>query len=78
MKQQIGKVIEVFIPDEDVMNSKKIGFRVQLENETVTIIEEQDEYNAKILRDDLVTITKQTISGQEFNSIELYEGVEYE
>ena len=81
MNQQIGKVIEVFIPKEnnsDIMNSKKIGFKIQLENDEVTVIEEQDEYNCKILRNDLVTVTKQIVSEKEFISIELYEGVWYE
>lgn len=85
MIRKIGKVIEVFIPKEykgdrliDPMDSKKIGFRVMLEDEQIEIIEEQDEYNAEILKNDLVTITKQTISGKEFIDIELYDGDEYE
>lgn len=72
----IGRVKEVFIPND--IYSNQIGFKITLNDKILEVIEEQDEYNAKILRDDLVTITKQTISGQEFNSIELYEGVEYE
>ena len=74
----IGKVIKVFIPEEDVMNSNKIGFKVMLDNEIIEIIEEQDEYNSNIFKDDLVIITKQNISGKEFIDIELYDGDNYE
>ena len=85
MIKKIGKVIEVFIPKEykgdrliDVMDSTKIGFKVMLEDELVEIIEEQDEINASISKNDLVVITKQTISGIDFTDIELYDGDSYE
>ena len=85
MNKQIGKVIEVFIPKEynkgrliDEMDSNKIGFKVMLEDELIEIIEEQDEYNANIMKNDLVIITKQTISGHDFTDIELYDGGSYE
>ena len=85
MEKKIGKVIEVFIPKEykgdrliDVMDSNNIGFKVMLEDEIIEIIEECDEFNADIYKDDLVVITKQTISGKEFIDIELYDGGNYE
>ena len=85
MKQRIGKVIEVFIPKElkngnliDVMDSNKIGFKVQINDEIIEIIEEQDENNSNILKDDLVLITEQEISGKYFIDIELLDGDEYE
>ena len=85
MERNIGKVIEVFIPEEykndriiDVMNSNKIGFKVQLEDELIEIVEEQDEFNANIMKNDLVMITKQNISGTDFVDIELYDGDNYE
>ena len=85
MIKEIGKVIEVFIPEEykegriiDSMDSNKIGFKVMLENQLIEIIEEQDEYNANIMKNDLVIITKQTISGHDFTDIELYDGEDYE
>ncbi|MBQ7141018.1 MAG: hypothetical protein IJO32_05895 [Bacilli bacterium] len=85
MEKLIGKVTNVFIPNEyknneliDVMNSNKIGFIVVTENGVIEIIQEQDEFNSKILRDDLVIITKQNISEKEFTDIELYDGDEYE
>lgn len=85
MERKIGKVIEVFIPTEykndrliDVMDSTKIGFKVQLEDELIEIIEEQNEFNAEIMKNDLVMITKQNISGIDFVDIELYDGDDYE
>ena len=85
MERKIGKVIEVFIPTEykndrkiDVMDSTKIGFKVQLEDELIELIEEQNEFNANIMKNDLVMITKQNISGTDFVDIELYNGDDYE
>ena len=85
MEKKIGKVIEVFIPEEyigdrliDVMDSNKIGFRVMLEDEVIEVIEEQNEYNVKIMKNDLVVITKQNISNTYFIDIELYDGDSYE
>lgn len=41
--------MEVFIPDNaDIMNSKKIRFKIQLEEGIIEIIREQDEKNASI------------------------------
>lgn len=75
MNKTYGKVLEVFIPEEnkDIMLSNKIGFKVLLDNtsEIITIIEKQDEENAKILKDDLVLITKQIINNKEYIDIEL-------
>lgn len=85
MERKIGKVIEVFIPTEykndrllDVMDINKIGFKVQLEEELIELIEEQNEFNASIMKNDLVMITKQSISGTDFVDIELYNGDNYE
>lgn len=78
MKQQIGRVVQVFISNEDklvdVMNAKEIGFKVKLEDKEITIIEEINELNAMIHKDDLVLVTTNTISGKEFIDIELYDG----
>lgn len=85
MEKKIGKVIEVFIPEEyigdrliDVMDSNKIGFKVMLEDEVIEVIEEQNEDNVKIMKNDLVVITKQNISNTDFIDIELYDGDIYE
>lgn len=83
MIKTIGRVIEVFIPEQykngnllDVMNRTNIGFKVATNNSMRDIIVEQNELNAKIMKNDLVTIIEQTISGKDFIDIELYEGDE--
>lgn len=85
MEKRYGKVIEIFIPEEivnerklDVMDSKKIGFKVQVEDKIIEVIEEQDEHNSNIMKNDDVTITIQNISGKEFIDIELLDGDMYE
>lgn len=77
MEKHIGKVIEVFIPvnnSSDIMLSTKIGFKILLNDKIIEIIEEQDEYNSTIYKDDLVTITNND------NNIEIekYEGADHE
>lgn len=80
MKQELGKVIEVFIPQEyknnkliDVMDVKNIGFKVMTEDGIKEIIQEQNEFNSNIMKNDTVLITEQTISNKKFMDIELYE-----
>lgn len=83
MIKTIGRVIEVFIPEQykngnllDVMDRTNIGFKVVTNNSMRDIIVEQNELNAKIMKNDLVTIIEQTISGKDFIDFELYEGDE--
>lgn len=83
MNRITGKVIKVFIPNEykngnllDVMDRTNIGFKVETSEGIKEIITEQNELNAKILKNDLVAILEQTISGKDFIDIELYEGDE--
>ena len=72
MKQNYGKVLEVFIPNNEGIGSKNIGFKVLLDDGTkIEIIEEQDEFNSNIFRDDEVIITRQIIDNKEFTDIEL-------
>jgi len=85
MIKQIGKVTEVFIPEQhkngnllDVMDRTNIGFKVMTDNGIKEIIQEQDEFNVKIRKNKLVTVTEQTISGKDFIDIELYNGDDYE
>ena len=80
MKQELGKVIEVFIPQEyknnkliDVMDTKNIGFKVMTDNGIEEIIQEQNEFNSNIMKNDTVLITEQTISNKKFIDIELCE-----
>ena len=74
MERKVGCVIEVFIPEEDNLNDMNIGFKVLVDDDVIEIIEEQNESNINILKDDLVMITKQVISNKEFIDIELYDG----
>ena len=78
MERKVGRVIEVFIPEEDNLNDMNIGFKVLVDDDVIEIIEEQNESNINILKDDLVMITKQVISNKEFIDIELYNGDLYE
>ena len=72
MKQNYGKVLEVFIPNNEGIDSKNIGLKVLLDDGTkIEIIEEQDELNSNIFRDDEVIITRQIIDNKKFTDIEL-------
>lgn len=71
--KKIGKVVEVFIPNEndiDIMYSKKIGFKVNINNEIIEIIKNINEKYANIYKDDFV----QLIEENNNLDIELYEG----
>ena len=81
MIQTIGKVTQVFIPEEykngnllDIMDRTNIGFKVNTDKGIKEIVTEANEFNAKIMKDDIVMITEQTVSGKDFIDIELYEG----
>ncbi|MBR3229517.1 MAG: hypothetical protein IKF91_01665 [Bacilli bacterium] len=79
--KKIGKVVEVFIPTEyenDIMNSKKIGFKVKLDNEIIEIIQKQNEDNCQIMKNDLVLITKEKIGNKGYIDIHLIDGDDYE
>lgn len=78
-----GVVIDVFLPKQykdgnllDVMDRNLIGFKVKTDNGIKEVILKQDEYNAMIMKNSLVTITEQNISGVYFIDIELYIGDE--
>ena len=85
MDKHIGRVMEIYIPEQykdgnllDVMDRTNIGFKVMTEDGIQDIVVESNEDNAKIIKKDLVEVTKQTISGKEFIDINLYEGEDYE
>lgn len=85
MEKIMGKVVEVFIPEEykngillDVMDRNNIGFRIDVDGVINEYIYEQNELNSKIMKGDIVLLVKQNISGKEFVDIELYDGVDYE
>ena len=81
----IGKVIDINIPNQykngnllDVMDRTNITFKIMTENgiEELTVL--QNEENASIMKDDIVEIVEQTISGKYFIDIRLYGGEDYE
>lgn len=56
-----GTIEQVYIPTEqnqDIIYSNKIGFKIKTSLGIINIEEEQDEDNAKILKEDKVVITK--------------------
>ena len=67
-----GIVTEVYIPVEgpDIYSSNKIGFKIKVDNEIITLEETQDDFNIGILKNDEVSIIKQTIGDKEFIDIE--------
>ena len=82
----IGIVKEVFIPEEyinntliDVMDSTKIGFKVMLDNnnQIITVIFKQNEFNSEIFKDDIVRLIQDNKT-KKFVAIELYDGEDYE
>lgn len=80
MRQAKGIVTEVFMPNEyreelllDTLDNNVIGFKVNTSDGERVIIEEIDEFNSQIMKDDLVLITEQTIDGHYFIDIELTE-----
>lgn len=84
MKKTVGTVIEVFIPEQfkngnllDVMDRTNIGYKVKTKEGIKEIVLKQNEFNAEIMKNDDVIITEQTISGEYFIDIELYEGDDY-
>ena len=81
MIKTIGKVIEVFVPEQykngnllDVMDRTNIGFKVMTDNGIREFIVEDNEFNARIMKNNLVTIIEQTITDKNFVDVELYEG----
>lgn len=52
----VGKVLEVFVPDLPLQNM--IGFKIETDNEIMTLILEQNNKNVHILKNDYVLITK--------------------
>ena len=80
MRQTKGIVTEVFMPKKykeelllDTLDNNVIGFKVNTSDGERVIIEEIDEFNSQIMKDDLVLITEQTIDGHYFIDIELIE-----
>lgn len=85
MNKTIGKVIEIYIPKQykdnaslDVMDRNNITFKIMTNDGLKEVTIEQKEENASIMKNDLVEIIEQTISGKNFIDIRLYGGEDYE
>jgi hypothetical protein len=85
MEKTIGKVIDIYIPQQyknnsilDVMDRTNITFKIQTNEKVEEITVEQNDDNANIMKDDIVEIIKQTISNKNFFDIRLYDGENYE
>ncbi len=85
MTKTIGKVVEVYIPEQyknggllDVMDRTNIGFKVMTDGGIKDIVLESNEINAKIMKNDKVLIIEQDISGKHFIDIEAIDGDSYE
>ena len=85
MTKTIGKVIEIYIPEQykndellDVMDRSNIGFKIKTQDDIKNIVLEANDLNSKIMKNDLVLIIEQDISNKHFIDIEIYEGDEIE
>ena len=55
-KKIYGKVKEIFLPNDEELT--KVGFKIEKDNEIITIIKEQTKELSKIYREDTVIIEK--------------------
>ncbi len=81
LTKTIGKVIEVYLPKQyrnggllDEMDRTIIGFKIMSEEGLKDIVLEENEFNCEIMKNDIVLITEQDISGKHFIDIEHFEG----
>ena len=64
----VGKVLEVFVQDLPLQNM--IGFKIETDNEIMTLILEQNNKNVHILKNDYVLITKKMIGNKKLLDID--------
>lgn len=72
---------EVFIPKDvvDEINSDKIGFKINKDGKIIEIVQDVNEYNSTILKNDKVNIIEKIINGKKYIDIEKIEdGEDYE
>lgn len=77
----IGVVKEVFIPNEekDEINTNRIGFKIDIDDEIIEVIQEVNDYNSTILKNDKVELIETIIDGKKYIDIEKIEdGEDYE
>lgn len=78
MTESIGKVMEVFLPEEynnglllDIMERTKIGFKIMTDTGIKEIILNQDQDNTRIMKNDLVKIKEIIEDNNHFIKLEL-------
>ena len=77
----MGIVEEVFIPSDetDEINSDRIGFKINNNGKIIEIIQDVDDYNSTILKNDKVNIIEKNLDGKKYIDIEKIEdGEDYE
>ena len=74
--KKLGRVMEVYLPFGEELT--KIGFKIQIENEIIDIIEKQNMDNPKIFRDDIVYVETTNNADQIIYNIELINNYELE
>lgn len=77
----IGRVIEINIPNQykngsllDVMDRENISFKVETDKGLIEAIVKQNSENAEIMKNDIVEVMVQMISGKQYVDIRLYGG----
>lgn len=71
MDTVIGKVVNVFLPDdENIINPQNIGFEVFVGGKNLKIVVPVDEETASILKNDNISIIRQVIDNKVFYSVE--------
>ena len=81
MKEKIGVIKEVFIPNDniDVVNPKTIGFKVELNGSIIDIIQPINDEVSTILKNDKVVLIEKIIDDKKYFDIEKIEdGEDYE
>lgn len=67
--RKLGRVLEVFLKEEEQLT--KIGFKIEIDNEIITIITKQNLDNVKIYRDDFVYVEIKKLNNEIYYDIEL-------
>lgn len=74
--RKLGRVIEVYLPIEEELT--KVGFKIQIEDQIINIIEKQNMNNSKIHRDDFVFVDIINNENQIVYNVELVNDLELE
>ena len=54
MMRKLGRVVELYLPNGKELT--KVGFKIQIDNEIIDVVQRQNMDNAKIYRDDFVYV----------------------